>query len=122
MTTCGAPGRCCRHRNIAIFNRSYYEEVLVVRCTPNSSLVSACRANPGQRSWSQRFKEINNFEKYLVDNGFEVIKIFLNVSKKEQCKRQMARIDTPEKNWKFNAGDIEERKYWDDYIAATRTS
>jgi PPK2 family polyphosphate:nucleotide phosphotransferase len=114
--------------NIAIFNRSYYEEVLVVRVHPQ--FLGAQRlpqSTLGKGLWQQRFKEINNFEKFLVDNGFEVIKIFLNVSKEEQCKRQLARIDTPEKNWKFSAGDIEERKYWDDYIAAyedvlTRTS
>jgi len=114
--------------NIAIHNRSYYEEVLVVRVHPeflNGQRLP--KGTLGKGLWQQRFKEINNFEKYLVDNGFEVIKIFLNVSKEEQCKRQLARIDTPEKNWKFNAGDIEERKYWDDYIAAyddvlTRTS
>ncbi len=105
--------------NIAIFNRSYYEEVLVVRVHPQ--FLDAQRLPKrtlGKGLWQQRFKEINNFEKFLVDNGFEVIKIFLNVSKEEQCKRQLARIDTPEKNWKFNAGDIEERKFWDDYLAA----
>ena len=105
--------------NIAIFNRSYYEEVLVVRVHPQ--FLDAQRLPKrtlGKGLWQQRFKEINNFETFLVDNGFEVIKIFLNVSEEEQCKRQLARIDTPEKNWKFNAGDIEERKYWDDYIAA----
>ena len=105
--------------NIAIFNRSYYEEVLVVRVHPQ--FLDAQRLPKrtlGKGLWQQRFKEINNFENFLVDNGFEVIKIFLNVSKEEQCKRQLARIDTPEKNWKFNAGDVEERKYWDDYIAA----
>jgi PPK2 family polyphosphate:nucleotide phosphotransferase len=114
--------------NIAIFNRSYYEEVLVVRVHPQ--FLDAQRLPKrtlGKGLWQQRFKEINTFENFLVDNGFEVIKIFLNVSKEEQCKRQLARIDTPEKNWKFNAGDIEEREYWDDYIAAyedvlTRTS
>jgi PPK2 family polyphosphate:nucleotide phosphotransferase len=114
--------------NIAIHNRSYYEEVLVVRVHPeflNGQRLP--RRTLGKGLWQQRFKEINNFEKYLVDNGFEIIKIFLNVSKEEQCRRQLARIDTPEKNWKFNPGDIEERKFWDDYITAyedvlTRTS
>lgn len=114
--------------NIAIHNRSYYEEVLVVRVHP--SFLNGQRLPKrtlGKGLWQQRFKEINNFEKHLDDNGFEIIKIFLNVSKEEQCQRQLARIDTPEKNWKFNPGDIEERKYWDDYIAAyedvlTRTS
>lgn len=114
--------------NIAIHNRSYYEEVLVVRVHPqflNGQRLP--KHTLGKGLWQQRFNEINNFEKYLDDNGFEIIKIFLNVSKDEQCQRQLARIDTPEKNWKFNPGDIEERKYWDDYIAAyedvlTRTS
>jgi PPK2 family polyphosphate:nucleotide phosphotransferase len=114
--------------NIAIHNRSYYEEVLVVQVHPqflNGQRLP--KRTLGKGLWSQRYKEINSFEKYLVDNGFEVIKIFLNVSKEEQCRRQLARIDTPEKNWKFNPGDIEERKYWDDYMAAyqevlTRTS
>lgn len=105
--------------NIAIFNRSYYEEVLVVRVHP-AFLDGQRLPKKSQRKglWLQRFTEINNFEKYLVNNGFEIIKIYLNISKEEQCQRQLARIDTPEKNWKFNPDDIEERKYWDDYLAA----
>ena len=109
------PGR----GNIGIFNRSYYEEVLVVRVHPQ--FLDGQRLPPrtlGKGLWLQRFNEINNFEKYLVDNGIDVVKIYLNVSKGEQCRRQLDRIDTPEKNWKFNPGDIEERKYWDDYLAA----
>ena len=105
--------------NIGIFNRSHYEEVLVVRVHPQ--FLKGQRLPPrtlGEGLWKQRFAEINNFEKYLVDNGTDIVKIYLNVSKDEQCRRQLARIDTPEKNWKFNAGDIEERKYWDDYLAA----
>jgi PPK2 family polyphosphate:nucleotide phosphotransferase len=105
--------------NIGIFNRSHYEEVLVVRVHPQ--FLNGQRLPPrtlGEGLWAQRFEEINNFEKYLVDNGIDIVKIYLNVSKDEQCQRQLARIDTPEKNWKFNPGDIEERKYWDDYIAA----
>jgi PPK2 family polyphosphate:nucleotide phosphotransferase len=105
--------------NIGIFNRSHYEEVLVVRVHPQ--FLTGQRLPPrtlGEGLWKQRFEEINNFEKYLVDNGTDIVKIYLNVSKDEQCRRQLARIDTPEKNWKFNAGDIEERKYWDDYLAA----
>jgi PPK2 family polyphosphate:nucleotide phosphotransferase len=105
--------------NIGIFNRSHYEEVLVVRVHPE--FLKGQRLPPrtlGEGLWKQRFEEINNFEKYLVDNGTDIVKIYLNVSKDEQCRRQLARIDTPEKNWKFNAGDIEERKYWDDYLAA----
>ena len=105
--------------NIGIFNRSHYEEVLVVRVHPQFLNGQRLPARTlGESLWKQRFAEINNFEKYLTDNGTDIVKIYLNVSKDEQCQRQLARIDTPEKNWKFNAGDIEERKYWDDYIAA----
>jgi PPK2 family polyphosphate:nucleotide phosphotransferase len=105
--------------NIGIFNRSHYEEVLVVRVHPQ--FLTGQRLPPrtlGEGLWKQRFEEINNWEKYLVENGTDIVKIYLNVSKDEQCRRQLARIDTPEKNWKFNAGDIEERKYWDDYLTA----
>jgi PPK2 family polyphosphate:nucleotide phosphotransferase len=105
--------------NIGIFNRSHYEEVLVVRVHPQ--FLAGQRLPPrtlGDGLWQQRFEEINNWEKYLVDNGTDIVKIYLNVSKEEQCRRQLARIDTPEKNWKFNAGDIEERKYWDAYLTA----
>jgi PPK2 family polyphosphate:nucleotide phosphotransferase len=104
---------------IGIFNRSYYEEVLVVRVHP--SFLIPQRLPPhtlGDGLWRQRFKEINNFEQYLVDQGTEIVKIFLNVSKEEQKQRQLERIDKPEKNWKFSAGDIEERAYWDQYIEA----
>jgi PPK2 family polyphosphate:nucleotide phosphotransferase len=104
---------------IGIFNRSYYEEVLVVRVHP--SFLKAQRLPPhtvGDGLWQQRFAEINAFEKHLVDNGIQVLKIFLHVGKEEQCARQLERIDKPEKNWKFNAGDLEEREYWNDYMAA----
>jgi PPK2 family polyphosphate:nucleotide phosphotransferase len=105
--------------NIAIFNRSYYEEVLVVRV--HTGFLDGQRLPKktlGKGLWQQRFREINNFERYLVNNGFEILKIYLNLSKEEQCRRQMARIDKPDKNWKFNPGDIEERKYWDEYLSA----
>lgn len=105
--------------NIAIFNRSYYEEVLVVRVHPK--FLDGQRLPEktlGKGLWQQRFREINNFEKYLVNNGFEILKIYLNLSKEEQCRRQLARIDTPEKNWKFNPADIQERKLWAEYISA----
>ena len=105
--------------NIGIFNRSHYEEVLVVCVHPQFLNGQRLPARTlGEGLWKQRFAEINNFEKYLTDNGTDIVKIYLNISKDEQCRRQLARIDTPDKNWKFNAGDIEERKYWDDYIAA----
>jgi PPK2 family polyphosphate:nucleotide phosphotransferase len=104
---------------LGIFNRSYYEEVLVVRVHP--SFLAPQRLPPGTLGdgfWRQRFEAINHFEKYLVQQGTEILKIFLNVSKEEQRQRQLERIDRPEKNWKFSPGDIEERKYWDKYMEA----
>jgi PPK2 family polyphosphate:nucleotide phosphotransferase len=104
---------------IGIFNRSYYEEVLVVRVHPSFLIPQRLPPNTlGEGLWRQRFEEINGFEKYLVDQGTEIVKIFLNVSKEEQKQRQLERINRPEKNWKFSAGDIEERAYWDQYIEA----
>ncbi|PSB14408.1 hypothetical protein C7B76_16305 [filamentous cyanobacterium CCP2] len=104
---------------IGIFNRSYYEEVLVVRVHPE---VLAKQQLPlavkNEMIWQQRFEEINNFEKYLVNNGIIVLKFFLHVSKEEQKKRFLQRIDRPEKNWKFSASDVKERGYWDDYMNA----
>jgi PPK2 family polyphosphate:nucleotide phosphotransferase len=105
--------------NIGIFNRSHYEEVLVVRVHPN--FLDAQRLPPhvlGEGLWPQRFRQINDFERHLAENGTEIVKIYLNVSKEKQLERQLERIDTPEKNWKFNPGDIEERKHWDAYLAA----
>ncbi|BAU67370.1 hypothetical protein STA3757_47870 [Stanieria sp. NIES-3757] len=104
---------------IGIFNRSYYEEVLVVRVHPE--LLQAQQLPPekkNERIWYQRFEEINNFEKYLVNNGIIILKFFLNVSKEEQKNRFLARIKQPEKNWKFSASDVREREFWDDYQAA----
>jgi PPK2 family polyphosphate:nucleotide phosphotransferase len=104
---------------IGIFNRSHYEEVLVVRVHP--AFLDGQRLPPatlGKGLWKQRFEEINNFERYLVNQGTQIVKIFLNVSKEKQLQRQLERIDRPEKNWKFNAGDIEERGYWDQYLEA----
>ncbi|MFN8483232.1 MAG: polyphosphate kinase 2 family protein [Anaerolineae bacterium] len=101
---------------IGIFNRSYYEEVLVVRVHPE---ILARQQLPPKtvedRIWKRRYEDINNFEKYLVGNGIEVVKIFLNVSKDEQKKRFLERIDRPEKNWKFSSADVRERAHWDDY-------
>ncbi|MBE9155693.1 polyphosphate kinase 2 family protein [Nodosilinea sp. LEGE 06152] len=105
--------------NIGIFNRSYYEEVLVVRVRPEllaqQQIPKSVRSD---RIWQQRFEEINNFEKYLVNNGIVVMKFFLNVSKEEQKNRFLNRIDRPEKNWKFSLADVRERGRWDDYMAA----
>lgn len=104
---------------IGIFNRSYYEEVLITRVHPE---ILDKQRLPGKISrgnvWKRRFEEINNFEKYLVQNGIEVLKIFLNVSKEEQKRRFLGRIDQPEKNWKFSISDVKERNYWKDYQKA----
>ena len=104
---------------IGIFNRSYYEEVLVVRVHPDilerQQLPSELQ---GKGIWKRRFQEINNFEEYLVDNGTIVLKFFLNVSKEEQKKRFLERIDLPEKNWKFSTFDVKERGHWAEYQAA----
>jgi PPK2 family polyphosphate:nucleotide phosphotransferase len=109
------PGR----GEIAIFNRSHYEEVLVVRVHPE--LLARQRLpdhDPGAKLWERRYREINNWERYLTDNGFKVVKIFLNLSKEEQRRRFVKRIDLPEKNWKFSAADVRERGRWDDYQQA----
>jgi PPK2 family polyphosphate:nucleotide phosphotransferase len=104
---------------IGIFNRSHYEEVLVVRVHPE---LLERRKLPGALGdtglWKRRFGEINGFERYLVDNGCHLVKIFLHVSKTEQRERFLARIDEPDKNWKFSAVDIRERARWDDYMRA----
>jgi PPK2 family polyphosphate:nucleotide phosphotransferase len=104
---------------IGIFNRSYYEEVLVTRVHPEIlDRQKIPRELKGDKIWKRRFEEINNFEKYLVRNGIIVLKFFLNLSRNEQKKRFLARIDRPEKNWKFSGSDVAERKYWKDYRAA----
>lgn len=104
---------------IGIFNRSYYEEVLVARVHPQ--ILERQKLPPQFRNkniWKRRFEEINNFEEYLVHNGIEVMKFFLNVSKGEQKKRFMDRIERPDKNWKFSDSDVKERGHWDEYIEA----
>ncbi|MBC8164409.1 MAG: polyphosphate kinase 2 family protein [Bryobacteraceae bacterium] len=104
---------------IGIFNRSYYEEALVVRVHPE--ILEGQHLPPkrkGKKIWKQRFEDMNNFEQYLVNNGIEVVKIFLNVSKEEQRKRFLARIDEPSKNWKFSTADAKERTHWDEYMEA----
>lgn len=101
---------------IGIFNRSYYEEVLVVKVRPELLAKQKLPGKPGGKAfWQRRYKEINRFEKYLTANGIVVIKFFLNLSKDEQRKRFLARIDEPDKNWKFSVADYEERARWDDY-------
>jgi len=104
---------------IGIYNRSYYEEVLVVRVHPE--LLDRQRLPPEARGadlWERRFRQINAFERHLTENGTLVLKFFLNLSRKEQKKRFLARIDEPEKNWKFATADFRERGYWDAYQAA----
>ncbi len=104
---------------IGIFNRSYYEEVLVVRVHPEILKKQQLPKFPqGNQIWEQRFQEINNFEKYLVDNGVIILKFFLNVSKSEQKKRFLQRIESPEKHWKFSDSDVRERAFWNDYMNA----
>jgi len=105
--------------NIGIFNRSYYEEVLVVRVHPG--ILAAQKLPPkakGRDVWERRFREINDWERYLTDNGFAIVKLFLNLSKEEQRRRFLSRIDEPQKNWKFSANDAKERVFWDDYQKA----
>ncbi|MET7418891.1 polyphosphate kinase 2 family protein [Dactylosporangium sp. NPDC005555] len=101
---------------IAIFNRSHYEEVLVVRV--HKELLDRQRVPRKGAVWRRRFEAINAFERHLTGNGFRIVKLFLNVSKEEQRKRLLARIDRPEKNWKFSEADIRERGYWRDYQRA----
>jgi PPK2 family polyphosphate:nucleotide phosphotransferase len=104
---------------IGIFNRSYYEETLVVRVHPEilakQKLPEKCVT---KKVWSERFEDIRNLESYLTRNGTIVRKFFLNVSKEEQKKRFLERIDNPEKNWKFSAADVHERGYWKEYMKA----
>ncbi|MGZ8253780.1 MAG: polyphosphate kinase 2 family protein [Burkholderiaceae bacterium] len=115
--------RCWRHLpergRIGIFNRSYYEEVLVVRV--HRELLGAQKLPPecvSKKIFRQRLRDIARFEDYLTRNGTTVLKFFLHVSRDEQKKRFLERLDEPEKNWKFAAGDIKERAHWDDYMAA----
>jgi PPK2 family polyphosphate:nucleotide phosphotransferase len=104
---------------IGIFNRSYYEEVLVARIHPEILFKQRLpKEATGERIWRDRFEQINNFEKYLSQNGIVILKFFLNVSKEEQKKRFLERIDRPEKNWKFSANDVKERAFWDNYHKA----
>jgi PPK2 family polyphosphate:nucleotide phosphotransferase len=101
---------------IGIFNRSHYEEVLVVRVHPENLDRQKLPAEAkGKGVWDRRYREINDWERYLTRNGFKVVKLFLNLSKEEQRARFLKRIDLPEKNWKFSAADARERGRWDDY-------
>jgi PPK2 family polyphosphate:nucleotide phosphotransferase len=112
--------KCLPERGrIGIFNRSYYEEVLVVKVHPK--LVNAERlldAKVNDKFWQGRYEDINAFERHLARNGTVVLKFFLNVSKDEQRKRFLERLDNPDKHWKFSDADLAERGYWDDYMRA----
>jgi PPK2 family polyphosphate:nucleotide phosphotransferase len=104
---------------IAIFNRSYYEEVLVVRVHPeNLDRQKLPQAAKRRGVWKHRYREINDWERYLSDNGFRIVKLFLNVSKEEQRRRLLRRIDLPDHNWKFSTADVAERERWKDYQKA----
>src|SRR5215470_13973962 len=109
--------KCLPNRgNIGIFNRSYYEEVLVVRVHPE--FLAKQKVPPAlvtKEIWQERFEDIRSFERYLHRNGTKILKFFLHVSKKEQKRRFLARTEDPEKNWKFSASDMAERQYWDEY-------
>ena len=106
---------------IGIFNRSYYEEVLIARVHPEileAENVASAGKHAKKDIWDRRFRAINNLERHLHDNGTCIVKFFLHLSKEEQRQRFIARIEDPEKNWKFSAQDLEERKYWKDYMHA----
>ena len=111
--------RCLPERGrIGIFNRSYYEEVLIVRVHPE--ILDRQRLPPAARKdiWDGRYEDINAFERYLTRNGYAVLKFFLHVSKQEQKQRFLSRLDDPNKNWKFSLTDARERAYWKDYLSA----
>jgi PPK2 family polyphosphate:nucleotide phosphotransferase len=104
---------------IGIFNRSYYEDVLIVRV--HERLLEAQRIPgivPSKQTWADRFDDINAFERHLARNGTAIVKFFLNISQREQKKRFLDRIDKPDKHWKFSPSDVAERQCWDDYMKA----
>ena len=111
--------RCLPERGrIGIFNRSYYEDVLVVKVHPELLGRESPRQKVRKKFWKNRYEDINSFERHLVRNGTIVLKFFLNMSKSVQKKRFLERLDQPTKNWKFSAGDIVERGFWEDYMKA----
>lgn len=118
-TACRLPER----GRIGVFNRSYYEEVLAVKVHPE--LLGAQRlpaSSHGERFWAQRYESIRDHEKHLARNGTVILKFWLNVSKEEQRQRFLARLDEPQKNWKFETADVAERAHWRDYMAAYETA
>ena len=104
---------------IGIFNRSHYEEVLVVRVHPEALAAERLpqRADDAE-VWKERYRQINDWERHLVEQGIRIVKVFLNLSKHEQARRFLRRIDDPTRNWKFSPSDVHERRYWDDYQQA----
>jgi PPK2 family polyphosphate:nucleotide phosphotransferase len=113
--------KCLPERGrIGIFNRSYYEDVLVVKVHPEllGRQLPLEKEKIGKRFWDERYEDINAFERHLVRNGTLILKFFLNVSKGEQKKRFLERLERPEKNWKFSTSDLAERAHWDDYQKA----
>jgi PPK2 family polyphosphate:nucleotide phosphotransferase len=112
--------RLPRRGDIGIFNRSHYEEVLVVRVHPevldNEKLPASAKRK--RDVWQRRYRQINDWERYLTENGIRIVKLFLNLSKEEQRIRFLRRLDLPDHNWKFSAADVRERDYWDDYQKA----
>ena len=112
--------RCLPERGrIGIFNRSYYEEVLVVRV--HKKILEQQKLPPAfvrERIWDERLADIAHFEDYLTRQGVVILKFFLHLSREEQKKRFLKRLDTPRKNWKFSASDVHERKFWGDYMRA----
>lgn len=101
---------------IGIFNRSHYEEVLVVRVHPDNLVAQKLSPDTrGHNVWKHRYHAINQWERYLTENGFRIVKLFLNLSKEEQRRRFLRRIDLPEHNWKFSGHDVQERRHWDAY-------
>ena len=103
---------------IGIFNRSHYEEVVALKVHPEWLPEQLPPGDRGPRFWHGRYEDINAFERHLDRNGTKIVKLFLNVSKEAQLKRFLARLDTPGKEWKFNAADVTERRHWDDYMQA----
>ena len=113
-------GACRSAGRIGIFNRSYYEDVLVVKVHPEliGRQLPREKGKVGKKFWEERYEDINAFERHLVRNGTVVLKFFLNVSKDEQKRRFLERLNRPEKNWKFSPADLAERGHWDDYMDA----
>jgi polyphosphate kinase 2 (PPK2 family) len=120
MIFCGAPHSAYQRGRIGIFNRSYYEEVLIVRVHPELLQTQGIAPEllKDKTIWQQRYRSIMDMEKHLHRNGTRIIKFFLHLSEEEQRKRFLERIDEPDKNWKFSLADIKERKFWKQYMHA----